>query len=77
MGEMTIRNIDDALLVELSRAAERRGTDLETLARDLLNDALRGRRSGRADVARAIVGQQDRPSEIDSVDLLREDRESR
>ena len=36
MGEMTIRNIDDALLVELREIAERQGTDASDLARDVL-----------------------------------------
>lgn len=42
MGEMTIRNIDDALLVELARLAELQGNEPSELARDLVTFCLRG-----------------------------------
>lgn len=74
MGEMTIRDIDDALLVELRDAAARVGVDAESLAVDLLKRGLLARRGSRAAGARAIQAAQPYPSPIDSVDLIREDR---
>jgi plasmid stability protein len=77
MGEMTIRNIDDALLVELREIAERQGTDVESFAADLIRRGLRARIGGRAAVAREIQAAQPTLLPVNSVDLIREDRAHR
>ena len=75
MGEMTLRNLDEALLVELNETARRRGIGVENLAADLLRSGLRQHRQDRAAVARAILAAQPHAATTDSVDLIREDRE--
>lgn len=89
MGEMTIR-IDDALLVELSRAAEQNGAEPSDLAVRFIVHGLQnrdlvahGRSSGDISTGRrAVLGSlreirslQSNVSPYDSVDLLREDRD--
>ena len=74
MGEMTIRDIDEALLVELTEAAKRVGVDVETFAADLIRRGLQARAGSRSVVARSIQAAQPAPSPIDSVDLIRRDR---
>ncbi|MGA0593605.1 hypothetical protein [Enterovirga sp. CN4-39] len=74
MGEMTIRNIDESLLLELRQAADRLGVDAESFAADLIRVGLRARSGNRAARARAIQAAQAHPSPINSVDLIREDR---
>lgn len=79
MGEMTIRGMDEETLAALRKEAERRGVEPEEYARLLLRSALpRASVPGRdrAAVARAILATQAPRPDINSVDLLREDRES-
>lgn len=87
MGEMTIR-IDDALLVELSRAARENGSEPSDLACEFIVDGLHnrgvshGRTSDEASTKRRAVVQslrdiqalQPNVSPYDSVDLIRDDR---
>ena len=74
MGEMTIRNLEEALLVELGRMADLRGVEADVLAADLLRKALERTVRDRAAGARAILAAQPVPSPINSVDTIREDR---
>ena len=41
MGQMLVRNLDDAVIERLKRKAAERGTSLEQFARDALTDAAR------------------------------------
>ncbi len=74
MGEMTIRNVDDALLVELERLAEIRGIQADVLAAELLWKGLGQPMRDRAAGAKAILAAQPTRSPIDSVNTIREDR---
>ena len=69
MGEMTIRNIDDALLLELRDGARRRGVAVDDLAIDLLRQGLRQSSATRLPVARRLLSHGGR-SPISSVELL-------
>lgn len=75
MGEMTIRDIDDALMGELRAMADRHRVEPEVLASLLLRSAMRSRPGGRTAGAMAIIAAQPGIAEHDSVDLIREDRE--
>lgn len=77
MGEMTIRNIDEALMLTLTDIAARRGIDVEELAAALLKTALLDRKGRRAEGAMAILAAQSTYAARDSVELLREDRDRR
>lgn len=77
MGEMVIRDLDDAMIVELSEMAVRRGLSVEALAAELLRRALNPQTADRSAVARAIQAAQPRRSRLDSVELIREDRHRR
>lgn len=68
MGEMTIR-LDEALLVDLRRLADRRGLSAETLAAKLLSDRLLQEDEGRWPVARALLAK-GAPSPVSAVELL-------
>lgn len=69
MGQMTIR-VDDVLLVELRNLAERRGTNPEILAAELLQLTLRDERRSEWPVSRAILARGGSMSPISSVELL-------
>ncbi len=77
MGEMTIKGLDEALLVELRAQPERHGIDPETCATDLLRQAIVQRRQDRAAVARAVLAAQQKKAETESVVFIREDRTRR
>ena len=78
MGEMILRNLDDALLIELHRMAKLRGVEAEELAANLLREHIApppAPRRDRAAEAHAIQALQPRPSPFDSTKLIREDRD--
>ena len=77
MGEMILRNLDDALLVELQEHAQRRGVSADVLAVDLLRLGLRGPKRDRAAEARAIQALQRPRPDLDSAQLIRRDRDER
>lgn len=77
MGEMTIRNLDDALLAALREKASLLGMNDEAFAADLIRKGLAGPGHHRATVARAIQAAQPAPSHLDSVDFIRADRRRR
>ena len=75
MGEMTISGLDDALLSALRDKADALGLAPEILAAELLRKGLDRPLLDRARVARSIQVAQIRPSPLNSVDLIREDRD--
>src|SRR5690242_7987563 len=79
MGQMLVRNLDDAVIERLKRKALERGTSLEQLAREALTAAAAPTEADRAAwVARmdALRAQTPR-SDVSSVELIREMREER
>lgn len=74
MGEMWISGLDDALLRALRQKADALGIQPEVLAAELLRKGLDWPMLDRARVARAIQAAQQTRSRLDSVDLIREDR---
>ena len=77
MGEMTIKGLDEALLIELKSQAERHGVDPEAYAADLLRQSLALHRRDRSAVARSILATQRQKAETESVVFIREDRAGR
>jgi antitoxin FitA len=81
MGQVIVRQLDDAVIEEHRRRAKARGVSLEQQLRDVLTDAARARREElvrRADEIRAMT-----PTPPPGVryptaeELIREDRDSR
>jgi plasmid stability protein len=77
MGQMLVRNLDDAVIERLKRKALERGTSLEQVAREALAaaavDTDRQAWVARMDALRA----ESPPSDISAVELIREMREAR
>jgi plasmid stability protein len=77
MGQMLVRNLDDAVIERLKRKALERGTSLEQVAREALAaaavDTDRQAWVARMDALRAEAP----PSDTSSVELIREMREER
>jgi antitoxin FitA len=77
MGQMLVRNLDDAVIEKLKRKALERGTSLEQVAREALTAAAttvgfdRAAWVARADALRAQCPR----SDVSSVELIREMRD--
>ncbi len=74
MGQVIIRNIDDAVLARLKEKAERASKPLEQTLREILADAARPTRDellARMDKVRAMSTY----TTLDATDLIREDRD--
>ncbi len=74
MGQVIIRNIDDAVLARLKEKAERAGRPLEQTLREILADAARPTREellARMDKVRSLS----KYTTLDATDLIREDRD--
>lgn len=73
MGEMTIRDIDEALLVELREAAGLRGGDVSDLVRDVVTHWVRATNRADAPLQRSLTqDEQDRRDAL--VEELRDIR---
>ncbi len=75
MAQILVRNLDDSVVADLKRVAERHGRSLEAEVREVLTAATRSERTElvrRAAELRARNGPQ---TGSDSVELIREDRE--
>lgn len=79
MGQMLVRNLDDAVIEKLKRVALDRGTSLEQVAREALTAAAAAAGFDRAAWAAraAAMRAQCPPSDVSSVELIREMREER
>ena len=78
MGQMLVRNLDDAVIEKLKRKALEQGTSLEQLARDALTAAATATFDRAAWVARADAMRAQAPGGdgIAMVDLIRELRDN-
>lgn len=75
MGQMLVRNLDDAVIERLKRKAMERGTSLEQMARDILAAAAaEDDRQAWADRLDALRAQCPGGS-VSSVDIIREWRD--
>jgi plasmid stability protein len=77
MGQILVRNLDDAVIARLKEEARRTGRSLEQTVRDLLSAAAGADRSELIAFAaemRAVTAE--RNSTLDIVAAIREDRES-
>ena len=75
MGQIIVRNLDDAALLRLKERAKVEGRSLEALVRDALHDLARPARAeliAEMNEIRARIGK----VSGDSVDLIREDRDN-
>jgi plasmid stability protein len=75
MGQVLVRNLDDATISRLKQRAKRENTSLEQLVRNLLNEASRPDRSETIEAARRIRERIGHVS-LDSTALIREDRDN-
>ncbi|WP_323762476.1 FitA-like ribbon-helix-helix domain-containing protein [Maricaulis sp.] len=74
MGQVIIRNLDDAVIANLKRMAARDGKSLEQFLREVLAERSNRPRESFLEFARG-VSERSRPSDIDPTDLIREDRD--
>ena len=79
MGELRVRNIDDAVIAEWRARARRRGRSVAEEVRDLLTDeALRPRREAVAELKRLQDAMRARHGELpDSAPGIRAERDAR
>lgn len=77
MAQVIVRNLDDRVLAVLRRKAELHGRSLEQELRNILASAARLTRSERIEMARRIRAMTPKAGQTDSVQLIREDRQSR
>ena len=75
MGQIIVRNLDDAALLRLKERAKVEGRSLEALVRDSLHDLAR---PTRAELIAEMNEIRTRIGKVsgDSVDLIREDRDN-
>jgi antitoxin FitA len=77
MAQVTIRNIDDAVIARLKRKAALHGRSLEQQLRLILTEAAPLTPKERLAIADEIAAMTPGPLADDSTDLIREDRDSR
>jgi hypothetical protein len=75
MGDMVLKNVDEAVRIELERLGRARGVSAEQYAADLIRQAVAVRRADRTAVARAILASQAHPAKTSSAVFIREDRD--
>ncbi|MBC8051352.1 MAG: hypothetical protein H7X92_14575 [Chitinophagales bacterium] len=76
MGQLIVRNLDDAVLVRLKARAKAANASLEQTVRDILAEAAKPSKAeiwAEIDRMREKIG----PVNLDATDLIREDRDSR
>ena len=76
MGQIIVRNLDDAVIEQLKQKARRENTSLEQTARDALTKAAGPSRAELIEEARRIRERIGKVSE-DSTALIRRDRDTR
>ena len=77
MAQVIVRNLDDEVVSSLKIKAELHGHSLEQELREILKRAAPLTSAEKLALADRIRAMQDRPLETESVDLIREDRDSR
>jgi antitoxin FitA len=75
MGQIIVRNLDNAVIQKLKERAKRQNKSLERAVRDLLTEAARPSRTESIEAARRIRERIGRVSG-DSTALIREDRDN-
>jgi plasmid stability protein len=75
MGQVVIRNIEDAALRRLKARADRKGSSLERELRTIITEAARCDRSDFRERAAAFRRKLVRRKHSDSAELIREDRD--
>ena len=75
MGQIIVRNLDDAVIARLKAKAELAGTSLEQTVREILEAATK---PSREELWAMIdrMREASPPSDLDSTALIREDRDS-
>jgi antitoxin FitA len=76
MGQILVRNLEDAVIERLKARALKADKSLEQTVRDILAEAAKPNREeilAEMDRLRAQIG----PVTLDATDLIREDRDSR
>jgi plasmid stability protein len=76
MGQVIVRNLDDAVIAAHKQRARARGVSLEQQLRDVLAEAARPSRAELVAELRRIRAMTPPGSRIDSTDLIREDRDN-
>ncbi len=74
MGQVIIRNLDDAVVANLKRMAAREEKSLEQFLREVLQERASRERESFVAFARSVA-ERCRPSDIDPTDLIRQDRD--
>jgi plasmid stability protein len=74
MGQVIIRNLDDAVVANLKRMAAREEKSLEQFLREVLQERAFRERESFVAFARGVA-ERCRPSDIDPTDLIRQDRD--
>jgi plasmid stability protein len=77
MAEVIVRYLDDEVVSSLQIKAELHGHSLEQELREILKRAAPLTTAEKLVLVDRIRAMQDRPLETESVDLIREDRDSR
>lgn len=74
MGQVIIRNLDDAVIADLKRQAANANLSLEQFLRNLLSEKARADREAFLEFARGMR-ERSRPAWRDATELIREDRD--
>lgn len=77
MAQVIVRNLDDDVVSSLKFKAELHGHSLEQELREILKRAAELTAAEKVALADRIRAMQDRPLGTESVELIREDRDSR
>jgi antitoxin FitA len=77
MTDMLIREIDDATVRALKRKADQLKLPVEDVARDILRRGVKLTVEERVAAADRIRAMQLKPTDTDSTDLIRHDRDTR
>ncbi|MBZ0228213.1 MAG: hypothetical protein K8F58_07140 [Bauldia sp.] len=75
MGQIIVRNLDDAVIERLKATAREKGQSLEQTIRDALTELTRPSRAEAVAEAQRIRSMSP-PSSLDSTTLIREDRDN-
>lgn len=76
MGQVLIRNLDDAVIEKLKKRAERANVSLEQSLRELLTQSARELDKEEALAAADRIRATVKPSGLDPTELIREDRDT-